>query len=72
MPKIHVFVSFDLEFKKTITKAQLKQLEEHLINIDSIVDESEAYKLLATDGECDMEWFPVVEKTKKKKRKVKR
>jgi hypothetical protein len=74
MPKITVFVSFDLEFKKTITKAQLKRLEEGG-NIDEIVDESEAYKLLSSDGECWMEWAPVFVKKfpkKTKKRKAKR
>lgn len=67
MPKIQVMATFTVSYQKTVTQAQLKQLEAGT-SIDEIVDESEPFREAATSGDCDMDWEPVTTKTRRKKK----
>lgn len=68
MPKIQVMATFNVSYTKTITKAQLKQLEAGT-SIDEIIDESDPYEQLRSNGDCDMDWEPITVKPRKKKAK---
>lgn len=69
MPTIEVTARFEVRFSKQLIDAQFANLENGM-DIDNIVDESEVYERLRTEGECDMDWdFNPPKKTKGKKKK---
>jgi len=55
MKTIEITARFEVRFTKRLTDAQVADLESGT-SIEDLVDESEAYRLAATEGECEMEW----------------
>jgi hypothetical protein len=67
MPTIQVTARFELRFDKQLTDNQFANLENGMA-LDNIVDETEIYERLRTDGECEMDWdFTAPKKPSKKK-----
>jgi hypothetical protein len=69
MRTIDVTARFEIRFQRRVTEEVFAMLEQGT-RIDDVIDESEVYKLLATEGECEMDWdFTPVKKKKKRKKK---
>lgn len=68
MPTIEITARFEIRFTKALTDNQYANLENGM-ELDNFVDESDVYRRLATEGECEMAWDIVKPKKAKKAKK---
>ena len=68
MKTIEITARFEVRYTKQLTDDQVVALEGGT-DVEDLVDESEAYRLAATEGECEMDWDYAQPKAKKKGRK---
>ena len=53
---IRVTAKFEVTFIHRVTEAQFEEMDKDELEVMDVVDESIAYGLLSSDGECEMEW----------------
>jgi len=71
MKTIEVTVRLEMRLTKALTDAEFANLENGM-DIENFVDESNVYRRLSSEGECEMEWDvvgPVKTKAKPKRKK---
>jgi hypothetical protein len=64
---IQVTARFEITFTHQVTEEQFKKMDKEDYEVSDFVDESVAYNLLRSDGDCEMEW-DYAPKLKKAKR----
>lgn len=67
MKTIIITARFEVRFKKRINAEAEKCLKRGM-RIDDLIGDDEAYRLLATEGDCEMDWDYVDTKPTKKKK----
>jgi hypothetical protein len=56
MRTINVTARYEITFQKKMTDKQIAELESGAADIEDMIDESEPYRLLSSEGTCEMDW----------------
>jgi hypothetical protein len=67
--RIQVTARFEVTFETDLGADEFAALQDGNTPIDDYIDESTPYRLLSSDGTCEMEWEPVAKLTKKTRRR---